>query len=62
MTKKKSRIGLLFDDYLTKENIYEEVTARAIRSPAIAGRCSYAGPETDEVEPCKAHEDKPCPA
>jgi len=31
MTKKKGRIGSSFDDYLKKENIYEEVTARAIK-------------------------------
>jgi antitoxin HicB len=29
--KKKGRIGSLFDDFLKKEGIYEEVTARAIK-------------------------------
>ena len=31
MTKKKGRVGSSFDDYLKKEGIYEEVTARAIK-------------------------------
>jgi antitoxin HicB len=31
MTKKKGRIGSSFDDYLKKEGVYEEVTARAIK-------------------------------
>lgn len=31
MTKKKGRIGSSFDDYLKQENLYEEVTARAIK-------------------------------
>lgn len=31
MTKKKGRIGSSFDDYLKKDGIYEEVTARAIK-------------------------------
>ncbi len=31
MTKKKGRIGSSFDDYLKKENLYEEVTTRAIK-------------------------------
>lgn len=31
MTRKKGRIGSSLDDYLKKESIYEEVTARAIK-------------------------------
>ena len=31
MKKKKGRIGSSFDDFLKEENIYEEVTARAIK-------------------------------
>ena len=31
MTRKKGRIGSSFDNYLKKEGIYEEVTARAIK-------------------------------
>jgi antitoxin HicB len=31
MTKKKGRIGSSFDDYLKKEGVYEEVTARDIK-------------------------------
>jgi antitoxin HicB len=29
--KKKGRVGSSFDDFLKKEGIYEEVTARAIK-------------------------------
>ena len=31
MTKKKGRVGSSFDNYLKKDGIYEEVTARAIK-------------------------------
>ena len=31
MTKKKGRVGSSFDDFLKNEDLYEEVTARAIK-------------------------------
>jgi hypothetical protein len=43
--KKKGRIGSSFDDFLKKDGIYEEVTARAIKR-VIARQL-------------EAHEDKP---
>jgi DNA-binding Xre family transcriptional regulator len=31
MTKKKGRVGSSFDDFLARQGIYEDVTARAIK-------------------------------
>jgi hypothetical protein len=34
--KKKGRVGSLFDDFLKKEDIYEDVTARAIKRDGVS--------------------------